>query len=50
MPPLVEIGLTNLPKSWGARAPPAPPLATGLSYKMESLDDPLLLLSNVGST
>ena len=30
MPPLVEIGLTDLPKSGGARAPPAPPLATGL--------------------
>ena len=29
--PLVEIGLTDLPKSGGgARAPPAPPLATGL--------------------
>ena len=24
-PPLVEIGLTDLPKSGGARAPPAPP-------------------------
>ena len=31
VPPLVEIGLTDLPKSGGARAPPAPPLATGLS-------------------
>ena len=30
VPPLVEIGLTDLPKSGGARAPPAPPLATGL--------------------
>ena len=29
-PPLVEIGLTDLPKSGGARALPAPPLATGL--------------------
>ena len=31
-PPLVEIGLTDLPKKMGggARAPPAPPLATGL--------------------
>ena len=25
MPPLVEIGLTDLPKSGGAMAPPAPP-------------------------
>ena len=25
MPPLVEIGLADLPKSRGARAPPAPP-------------------------
>ena len=31
VPPLVEIGLTDLTKSGGARAPPAPPLATGLS-------------------
>ena len=31
VPPLVEIGLTDLPKSGGARAPPAPPLVTGLS-------------------
>ena len=30
VPPLVEIGLTDLTKSGGARAPPAPPLATGL--------------------
>ena len=30
VPPLVEIGLADLPKSGGARAPPAPPLATGL--------------------
>ena len=30
VPPLVVIGLTDLPKSGGARAPPAPPLATGL--------------------
>ena len=34
VPPLVEIGLTDLPKSGGARAPPAPPLATGLNYVM----------------
>ena len=25
VPPLVEIGLTDLPKSGGARAPPRPP-------------------------
>ena len=31
VPPLVEIGLTDLPKTGGARAPPAPPLATGLA-------------------
>ena len=32
VPPLVEIGLTDLPKTGGgAHAPPAPPLATGLS-------------------
>ena len=30
VPPLVEIGLTDLPKSGGARARPAPPLALGL--------------------
>ena len=29
-PHLVEIGLTDLPKSGEAHAPPAPPLATGL--------------------
>ena len=33
VPPLVEIGLPDLSKSGGGvRAPPAPPLATGLSY------------------
>ena len=31
VPPLVEIGLTDLSKSGGAQAPPAPPLATGLN-------------------
>ena len=31
LPPLVEIGLSDLPKTGGARAPPAPPLATALS-------------------
>ena len=30
--PLVEIGLTDLTKSGGARAPPAPPLVTGLPF------------------
>ena len=30
VPHLVEIGLSDLPKTGGARAPPAPPLATGL--------------------
>ena len=29
-PPLVQIGLTDLPKSGGAMAPPAPPGTTGL--------------------
>ena len=29
-PPLVEIGLTDLPKFGGAMAPPAPPGTTGL--------------------
>ena len=31
MSPLVEIGLTDMPKTEGAKAPPAPPLATGLT-------------------
>ena len=30
LPPLVEIGLTDLPKTGGAMAPPAPPGTTGL--------------------
>ena len=30
-PPLVEIGLTDLPKTEEVRAPPAPLLATGLN-------------------
>ena len=30
VPPLVEIGLTDLPKSGGGTCPPTPPLATGL--------------------
>ena len=29
LPPLVEIGLTDLPKSGGAMAPPAPPAPPG---------------------
>ena len=33
LPPLVEIGLTDLPKSGGAMAPPAPPGTTGLRGK-----------------
>ena len=37
VPPLVEIGLTDLPKSGGARAPPAPPLATGLSNELPKI-------------
>ena len=31
LPPLVEIGLTDLPKSGVAMAPPAPPGTTGLA-------------------
>ena len=31
VPHLVEIGLTDLPKTGGAKAPPAPPLATALT-------------------
>ena len=30
--PLVEIGLTDLPKTGEAKAPPAPPLATALNH------------------
>ena len=30
LPPLAEIGLTDLPKSGGAMAPPTPPGTTGL--------------------
>ena len=34
VPPRVEIGLSDLPKTGGAHAPPpAPPLATGLGCK-----------------
>ena len=32
LPPLVEIGLTDLPKSGGAMAPPAPPGTTPLYH------------------
>ena len=34
MSPLVEIGLTDLPKTGEAKAPPAPPLATALHKYM----------------
>ena len=34
--PLVEIGLNDLPKSWGAMAPPAPPETTPLVQKHSS--------------
>ena len=39
LPPLVEIGLTDLPKSEGAMAPPAPPGTTGLqcTYNVSSV-------------
>ena len=37
VPPLVEIGLADLPKSGGARAPLAPPLATGLYLRVALL-------------
>ena len=33
---LVKIGLTNLPKSGGALAPPSPPGTTGLKKKNSS--------------
>ena len=33
--PLVEIGLTDLPKSREAHAPLAPPLATGLAVTFD---------------
>ena len=36
LPPLVEIRLTNLPKSGGAMAPPAPPGTTGLNRDINS--------------
>ena len=31
LPPLIEIGLTDLPKSGGTMAPPAPPWTTTLN-------------------
>ena len=37
LPPLVEIGLTDLPKFGGAMAPPAPPGTTGLLYSYLSI-------------
>ena len=35
LPPLVEIGSTDLPKSGGAMAPPAPPGTTPCNYRKE---------------
>ena len=32
LPPLVGIGLTELPNSGGAKGPPAPPLTTALCF------------------
>ena len=46
MPPLVEIGLTDLPKSGGARAPPAPPLATGLMDDTISKSDEVVVVNS----
>ena len=37
VPPLVEIGLTDLPKSGGTMAPLAPPGTTGLHYVIAEL-------------
>ena len=38
LPPLVEIGLTDLPKFGGAMAPPAPPGTTGLrTYRLKMI-------------
>ena len=37
LPPLVEIGLTDLPKFGGAMAPPAPPGMTGLQLYTDIL-------------
>ena len=37
LPPLVEIGLTDLPKIGGAMAPPAPPGTTGLTGPSQGL-------------
>ena len=39
LPPLVEIGLTDLPKFGGAMAPPAPPGTTGLVYSGQLLEE-----------
>ena len=51
VPPLVEIGLTDLPKSGGgAQAPPAPPLATGLrleclrQVRLQNLDNYVMII------
>ena len=39
-PPLVEIGLTDLPKSGVAMAPPAPPGTTGLLDIISPIGEP----------
>ena len=43
LPPLVEIGLTDLPKFGGAMAPPAPPGTTSLRSKTA----PRILISSI---
>ena len=42
LPPLVEIGLTDLPKTGGAMAPLAPPGTTGLFWPDNSAPDKYL--------
>jgi hypothetical protein len=39
LPPLVEIGLTDLPKFGGAMAPPASPGTTGLVLWLDSSNE-----------
>ena len=46
LPPLVEIGVTALPKSWGATTPPASPGTTLQYYEELSVK---LLCGNLGS-
>ena len=41
--PLVEIVLTDLPKIWGRRAPPAPPVPTALNRTVTSINAPRAL-------